>query len=60
MELSGYERVNYHTHCYRCRHAHGGVMEYAEEAIRKGLTTLGFSDHLPFPDDRYGGRRMPT
>lgn len=59
MESTEYEKVNFHTHCYRCRHGHGAVMEYAEEAIRKGVTTLGFSDHMPFPDDRYGGRRMP-
>lgn len=59
MASSERKRVNYHTHCCRCRHAHGKVSEYAEEAVRKGLAVLGFSDHLPFPDNHYGGRRMP-
>lgn len=49
-----YERVNYHTHCERCRHASGTVEDYAQEAIRRKLVRLGFSDHLPFPDDRFG------
>ncbi|MDO4331612.1 MAG: histidinol-phosphatase [Eubacteriales bacterium] len=52
------ERVNYHGHCERCRHARGPARSYAEEAIRKGLVRLGISDHLPFPDDRFG-LRMP-
>ena len=59
MTSSELKRVNYHTHCRRCRHARGEASEYAEEAIRKGLSVLGFSDHLPFPFDRYGGMRMP-
>lgn len=54
----GVERVNYHGHCERCRHARGPAGDYAEEAVRKGLVRLGFSDHLPFPDDRFG-LRMP-
>lgn len=57
MESSEYERVNYHTHCARCQHARGDVRDYAEEAVRKGLTALGFSDHLPYPDNCFG-RRM--
>lgn len=53
-----YERVNYHTHCERCRHAGGTVADYAGEAVRQKLVRLGFSDHLPFPGDRIG-MRMP-
>lgn len=51
-------RVNYHTHCQRCRHAAGTAAAYTKEAVKKKLTKLGFSDHLPFPDDRFG-LRMP-
>lgn len=52
------ERVNYHTHCERCRHARGSAREYVEEAVKKGVVKLGFSDHMPFYDDRFG-LRMP-
>lgn len=52
------ERVNYHCHCNRCRHAKDPAQVYAEEATKKGLKRLGFSDHLPYPDDRFG-LRMP-
>ncbi|MCX7772034.1 MAG: histidinol-phosphatase [Clostridia bacterium] len=49
-------RTNFHTHTYRCKHAGGTEEEYVQEAISKGLGILGFSDHAPFPDDRYGLR----
>ena len=52
------QRVNYHTHCDRCRHARGSAEEYVEEAVRAGVSKLGFSDHMPFYDDRFG-LRMP-
>ncbi len=51
-------RVNLHTHTARCNHASGTIDEYCREAIRQGVSTLGFSDHAPFPDGRYGGSRM--
>ena len=54
----GMDRVNYHTHCERCRHERGSAGEYAEEAMKAGVVKLGFSDHLPFYDDRFG-LRMP-
>lgn len=52
---------NYHTHTCRCGHASGADREYVENAIRAGITTLGFSDHSPmiFPGDYYSGFRMP-
>lgn len=53
-----FERVNYHGHCDRCRHAGGSVREYAEEAERKGLTRYGFSDHIPYPGE-IAELRMP-
>ena len=40
MESSIDKKVNFHTHCYRCRHAKGTVFQYAEEAIEKGLDLL--------------------
>lgn len=52
------EKVNYHCHCERCRHAMGAAGEYAREAAEKKLVRLGISDHLPYPDDRFG-YRMP-
>ena len=52
------QRVNYHTHCDRCRHARGKAEEYVEQALKAGVRSLGFSDHMPFYDDRFG-LRMP-
>lgn len=51
---------NYHTHTYRCHHAKGTERDYIENAIRAGMTTLGFSDHAPqlFPDGYYSNFRM--
>jgi len=46
---------NYHTHTARCNHASGTDREYVEKAIKRGIKTLGFSDHAPydFPFDGY-------
>ena len=51
---------NYHTHTFRCHHAAGTEKEYVEEALKNGLTLLGFSDHSPyiFPGDYYSKFRM--
>ena len=49
---------NYHTHTYRCRHASGDCLEYAEVADRLGMEVLGFSDHTPLPDGRWEEVRM--
>lgn len=51
---------NFHTHTVRCRHAVGTEEEYVLQAIARGLTTLGFSDHTPFlfPGDYYTHMRM--
>ena len=50
--------ANYHTHTYRCKHASGTAGEYADAAAEKGLEVLGFSEHTPFPDDRWNDVRM--
>lgn len=49
---------NFHTHVQRCRHAGGSEEDYIEEALAKGLSQLGFSDHAPYPDAEFGNR-MP-
>ena len=53
-------RTNFHTHTPRCNHASGEEREYIENAVRLGLTALGFSDHSPyiFDGDYYSGFRM--
>jgi len=38
---------DYHTHSVRCGHADGDLGEYVLAAIRKGLPSIGLSDHLP-------------
>lgn len=52
--------ANYHTHTFRCYHATGQERQYAEMAWRRGLTTLGFADHvpMPFPDGHVSTFRM--
>lgn len=52
------QKFNYHTHTYRCRHATGDIDDYVREAVQRGLTTLGFSDHMPHPDDFWKSVRM--
>ena len=39
---------NYHAHTARCGHASGTEEEYILQAIRGGITHMGFSDHAPF------------
>ncbi|MDD2431928.1 MAG: histidinol-phosphatase HisJ [Firmicutes bacterium] len=46
--------VDYHMHTKRCNHADGTMAEYVDQALKIGLTEIGFSDHLPLsaaPDD---------
>jgi len=50
--------TNCHTHTCRCKHARGDVEDYCREAVARGLTTLGFSDHTPLPDGRWKSVRM--
>lgn len=49
---------NFHTHTYRCKHAEGDVADFCEEAVKRGMKTLGFTDHTPLPDDRWIEVRM--
>lgn len=40
---------NYHSHTERCGHAWGTDDEFVTAAIAAGFTTLGFSEHAPWP-----------
>jgi len=51
-------RANYHTHTYRCKHADGDVSDFCRAAINAGLEVLGFSEHTPFPDNKWLAIRM--
>ena len=50
--------ADYHMHTKRCGHARGEMEQYVEEAIRKGLAEIGFSDHLPLVTHRDPGLTM--
>ncbi|MBR4072803.1 MAG: histidinol-phosphatase [Clostridia bacterium] len=54
--------ANYHTHTFRCHHAHGTEEEYIARAIESGIKILGFSDHAPFafPDGTQSSYRVFT
>ncbi|MET7641171.1 histidinol-phosphatase [Streptomyces sp. NPDC005438] len=39
--------IDLHTHHYRCGHATGTLRDYVTEALDKGVTVLGLSDHTP-------------
>ena len=52
------KKTNYHTHTKRCMHAEGTEADYVKAALNAGLDVLGFSDHGPFPDNRFDSR-MP-
>ncbi len=43
--------ANFHTHTYHCQHATGTPSDYAREALKQGISVLGFSDHTPWPDN---------
>ena len=50
---------DYHVHTHYCRHATGTLEEYARAAVRRGLTEICFTPHIPLPVYRpgsYGGR----
>lgn len=51
-------RTNFHTHTQRCRHAQGSEEDYIKEALAKGMSQLGFSDHAPYPDVDFGRRML--
>ena len=49
-------KVDYHMHTPLCGHAVGEPSEYVEQALKVGLSEIGFSDHAPLvshEDARY-------
>jgi len=50
--------ADYHMHTPLCRHAAGEPTAYAEQAVRVGMTEIGFSDHSPMPRDDFDNWRM--
>jgi histidinol-phosphatase (PHP family) len=50
--------ANLHNHTSLCGHASGTVDEYIEEAIKKGLGYIGFTDHAPLPEELRQGITM--
>ncbi len=50
--------INLHTHSFYCGHGRGHIAEYVQAAAGTTLKALGFSEHCPFPDDRYRSTRM--
>jgi len=41
--------ADYHTHTPLCHHAEGWPVDYAREAVARGIAELGFADHSPMP-----------
>lgn len=39
--------IDYHLHTKRCHHAVGELAEYLETARARGLSEIGFADHVP-------------
>jgi len=50
---------NYHTHTRYCD-GQGEMQSYVEEAIRQGLTSLGFSAHQPLPFATHSNMRLES
>ena len=44
-------QANYHTHTRWCKHGTGEIEDYIEEAIRKGLTEIAITEHVPHKDN---------
>ena len=50
--------ADYHMHTPLCRHAVGEPTELAAQAVRVGLTEIGFSEHNPMPRDDWDDWHM--
>ncbi len=44
-------KLDYHIHTKLCKHASGEMEEYVEQAIKKGLAEIAFTDHIPLPQN---------
>lgn len=45
--------INWHTHTPLCKHASGNCEDFCRE-LPGNVRKIGFADHAPFPDGRYG------
>jgi histidinol-phosphatase (PHP family) len=45
--------ADYHMHTRLCRHAVGDATDLAAQAVKLGLSEIGFSEHNPMPRDDY-------
>ena len=52
--------ADYHMHTPLCHHAVGQPAELAAQAVRVGLTEIGFSEHSPMPRDDFDNWRMAS
>ncbi|HOX57804.1 MAG TPA: histidinol-phosphatase HisJ [Candidatus Paceibacterota bacterium] len=52
--------ADYHTHTPLCHHATGEPTELAAQALKVGLSEIGFSEHAPMPRDDFDDWRMRT
>ena len=50
--------ADYHMHTPLCRHASGEPDDYARQALKTGLSEIGFSDHSPMRRDDFDNWRM--
>lgn len=49
--------TNLHTHTPHCRHASGSGSDFCRQ-LPESVRSIGFSDHMPFPDGRYSHSSM--
>ena len=52
------QNFNIHTHTRRCGHANGNDEQYVLAAIQAKFDILGFSDHIPYPNENDNTSRM--
>src|SRR5262250_3413918 len=50
--------ADYHMHTPLCRHATWEPVELAAQAVKLGLTEIGFSEHNPMPRDDFDDWHM--
>src|SRR2546428_23917 len=50
--------ADYHMHTRLCRHAVGDPTDLAAQAVKLGLTEIGFSEHNPMPRDDWDDWHM--
>src|ERR1051325_1307228 len=50
--------ADYHMHTPLCHHAVGAPKQYAQHALRLGLSEIGFTDHSPMRRDDFDNWRM--